>query len=130
MPDSYFRASEVPEIVGISNLSGPSSRTYRVGGAATGPAVKWEAFPGQGHSIVSFCTWDREQLLAKIAGSFSVVPINILSADIFSRGDNVVLDIFRVCDTKDRAVTDKRDFELVEELCGAHWKTRTSTLRR
>jgi [protein-PII] uridylyltransferase len=115
MPDSYFRASEVSEIVGHLKLIRSFLQNVSSGGEQPlAPAVKWEAFPGQGHSIVSFCTWDREQLLAKIAGSFSVVPINILSADIFSRGDNVVLDIFRVCDTKDRAVTDKRDFELVE----------------
>src|ERR1700730_4248828 len=116
MPDGYFRASEVPEIVGHLKLIRSFLQNVSSGGEQPlAPAVKWEAFPGQGHSIVSFCTWDREQLLAKIAGSFSVVPINILSADIFSRGDNVVLDIFRVCDTKDRAVTDKRDFELVEK---------------
>ena len=116
MPDSYFRASEVPEIVGHLKLIRFFLQNVSSGGEQPlAPAVKWEAFPGQGHSIVSFCTWDREQLLAKIAGSFSVVPINILSADIFPRGDNVVLDIFRVCDTKDRAVTNKRDFELVEK---------------
>src|SRR4029077_15281223 len=116
MPDSYFRASDVPEIVGHLKLIRSFLQNVVSGGEQPlAPAVKWEAFPGQGHSIVSFCTWDREQLLAKIAGSFSVVPINILSADIFPRGDNVVLDIFRVCDTKDRAVTDQRDFELVEK---------------
>ena len=116
MPDSYFRASEVPQIVGHLKLIRSFLQNVSSGGEQPlAPAVKWEAFPGQGHSIVSFCTWDREQLLAKIAGSFSVVPINILSADIFPRGDNVVLDIFRVCDTKDRAVTNKRDFELVEK---------------
>src|ERR1700736_3744658 len=116
MPDNYFRASDVPEIVKHVRLVPDVLQNVSSGGEQPlAPAVKWEAFPGQGHSIVSFCTWDREQLLAKIAGSFSVVPINILSADIFSRGDNVVLDIFRVCDTKDRAVTDKRDFELVEK---------------
>src|SRR5262249_7966143 len=69
------------------------------------PAIKWEAFPDQGHSIVSFCSWDRQQLLARIAGSFSVVPINILSADTYARGDNLVLDVFRVCNTESRAVT-------------------------
>src|SRR5205085_8737425 len=58
--------------------------------------------------------WDGQELLAKIAGSFAVVPINILSADIYTRGDNVVLDIFRVCDMKFRAVTDKREHALVE----------------
>jgi [protein-PII] uridylyltransferase len=48
------------------------------------------------------------------------VPINILSADIFSRGDNAVLGVFRVCDTKAHAVTNSRDFERVEQtLCRA-----------
>ena len=120
MSDNYFRAFNVPEIVGHlelfrSFLENVSSR----GEQPLAPAINWQAFPEQGHSIVSFCTWDREQLLAKIAGSFSVVPINILSADIFPRGDNVVLDIFRVCDTKARAVTDKVDFELVEKTLHA-----------
>ena len=120
MSDNYFRAFNVPEIVGHlelfrSFLENVSSR----GEQPLTPAINWQAFPEQDHSIVSFCTWDREQLLAKIAGSFSVVPINILSADIFPRGDNVVLDIFRVCDTKARAVTDKVDFELVEKTLHA-----------
>ena len=120
MSDNYFRAFNVPEIVGHlelfrSFLENVSSR----GEQPLAPAINWQAFPEQDHSIVSFCTWDREQLLAKIAGSFSVVPINILSADIFPRGDNVVLDIFRVCDTKARAVTDKLDFELVEKTLHA-----------
>ena len=75
----------------------------------------WKPFIEQGHSLVSFWTWERGQLLAKIAGSFSVVPINILSADIFPRGDNVVLGVFRVCSTKAHAVTDPCEFELVEQ---------------
>src|SRR5207302_554643 len=58
---------------------------------------------------------ERERLLAKIAGSFAVVALNILSADVFSRGDNLVLAIFRVCDTNARPVTNPRDFELVEQ---------------
>jgi [protein-PII] uridylyltransferase len=53
--------------------------------------------------------------LAKVAGSFSVVPLNILSADIFPRGDNVLLSVFRVCDTKARPVTHQRDLTLVEQ---------------
>jgi [protein-PII] uridylyltransferase len=115
MPDNYFRASEVSDIVKdlkilrrfVENAIGPGDR-------ALVPATHWEAFPEQGHSIVSFCTWDRNQVLAKIAGSFSVVPLNILSADIFTRGDNVVLDVFRVCDPKGHAVTDSSDIAAVE----------------
>jgi [protein-PII] uridylyltransferase len=115
MPDSYFRASSVPEIVThlklfrsfLENVSATSDRPLT-------PAVSWESFPKQGHTNFSICTWDRPHLLAKIAGSFSVVPINILSADIFPRGDQTVLDIFHVCDTKAHAVTDPKDLALVE----------------
>jgi [protein-PII] uridylyltransferase len=90
-----------------------------IGDRPLAPAISWEAFPKQGHTIFSICTWDRLHLLAKIAGSFSVVPINILSADIFPRADHVVLDVFRVCDTKGRAITDSNDLALVEKTLGA-----------
>jgi [protein-PII] uridylyltransferase len=126
MPDNYFRGRDVPEIVEHLKLfrsfveqvaSSPQdgfAATNR-GGRPLAPAVKWKALPEQGHSVVSFCTWERERLLAKIAGSFSVVPINILSADVFPRGDNVVLSVFRVCDTKAGAIADPHAFELVEQ---------------
>jgi [protein-PII] uridylyltransferase len=65
--------------------------------------------------VITFCTWERERLLAKIAGSFSVVPLNILSADVFPRGDNTVVGVFRVCDAKAQPVSDPRDFALVEQ---------------
>jgi [protein-PII] uridylyltransferase len=116
MPDNYFRAHEVPEIVDhlklfrkfLENLTGKNPRPF-------GPAISWEPCPAKGHTLVSFFTWDREQLLAKIAGSFAVVPLNILSVDTFTRGDHTVLNIFHVCDTKGKAVTDQRDFDLVEK---------------
>jgi [protein-PII] uridylyltransferase len=116
MPDNYFRGNDVPEIVGHLKLF--RSFIEHVSSQGEHPlasAVKWKSLPEQGHSVVSFCTWERERLLAKISGSFSVVPVNILSADIFPRGDNVVLSVFRVCDTKAGAVTDPRAFEMVDQ---------------
>ena len=115
MPDNYFRAFDVPEIVKhlrlfrsfFENSSADQDDALR-------PAVEWDSVSQLGHSVVSFCTWDRPNLLAKIAGSFSVVPLNILSADIFPRGDQAVLGIFRVCDLKERSVTEKRDRDRVE----------------
>jgi len=115
MPDNYFRASDVAEIVQHLNLfrsffENTSTQLDR----PLMPAVNWEAFPQFGHSIASFCTWDRLHLLAKIAGSFSVVPLNILSADIFPREDHAILAVFRVCDTKGQAVTEGQDRAQVE----------------
>jgi [protein-PII] uridylyltransferase len=116
MPDHYFRASGLADIVEhlklfrsfLENVSGS-------GEFPLSPAINWKIVPEQGHSVVTFCTWERERLLAKIAGSFAVVPLNILSADVFSRGDNLVLAVFRVCDTNARPVTNPRDVELVEQ---------------
>jgi [protein-PII] uridylyltransferase len=116
MPDNYFRAFPVREIAAHALLFRRFlENLYIRGESPLVPAVSWEAAPAQGHSVVSFCTWDRAQLLAKIAGSFAVVPLNILSADIYTRGDNLVLDIFRVADLGSRAVTDDRDRTLMEE---------------
>jgi [protein-PII] uridylyltransferase len=115
MPDNYFRAFEVEEIAGHARLFRKFlARSYLSGTNPLAPAISWRPFAQEGHSTVSFCTWDGQQLLAKIAGSFSVVPLNILSADIYTRGDNVVLDIFRVCDLKARAVTNEKEIALVE----------------
>jgi len=41
--------------------------------------------------------------------------LNILSADVFTRGDSLVLDIFRVCNTNFEAVTDEKLPALVEK---------------
>src|SRR6059036_1160471 len=116
MPDNYFRASDLPEIIEHLKLFRSFlENVSSVEDFPLAPAIQWKAVPEQGHSIVIFCTWERERLLAKVAGSFSVVPLNILSADIFPRGDNVVLCVFRVCDTKAQPVTHQRDFTLVEQ---------------
>jgi [protein-PII] uridylyltransferase len=77
------------------------------------PAIDWQNFEQQGHSLLSVAMWDVPQLLAKLAGSLAVVPLNILSADIYTRGDNLVLDVLRVCDLRRRAVADARDHSLV-----------------
>jgi [protein-PII] uridylyltransferase len=57
--------------------------------------------------------------MAKIAGSFATASINILSADAYTRVDNLMLGIFRVCDTSFRPVNDERDLQQVESILQA-----------
>src|SRR5256885_5224316 len=65
MPDNYFRGSDLPKIVEhlklfrafLENVSGQGEHPLA-------PAVTWKALPGQGHSLVNFCTGERERVLA------------------------------------------------------------------
>jgi len=117
MPERYFRSSEPGEIVGHLRLFRSFFESAYGGdnGSSLQPAIRWNPRPDQGHSEVWICTWNRKNLLAKLAGSFTMVPLNILSADIFTRDDNLVLDIFRVCNTNFEAVDDKNEIAMVEK---------------
>ncbi|MGB8805507.1 MAG: [protein-PII] uridylyltransferase, partial [Chthoniobacterales bacterium] len=114
MPDNYFRAFKVADIVAHVELFRRFYDATCFGETPLAPVFSWEPVPEQGHTVVTICSWDRQQLLAKIAGSISLVPLNILSADIYTRGDNVALDVFRVSDLRGRAVTNEREMALVE----------------
>lgn len=80
------------------------------------PVVRWRHFPDRGFSEVVVCTWDRLGLLAKIAGSFAAVGLNIVRADVYTRADNVVLDVFQVCDEHVQYVQDISRLKQMEQL--------------
>lgn len=114
MPEIYFQTNSSARIISHLRLFRSFLETCLQGQNVLAPAFKWDALPDKGHSEVAVITWDRKQLFAKIAGSFAVEGVNILSADIYTRGDDLVLDLFRVCDTRYQAVTDTKVMERVE----------------
>jgi [protein-PII] uridylyltransferase len=80
------------------------------------PVVDWQSFPTQSYSQVSICSWDRLGLFSKICGSFASAELNVLRANIYTRGDHVVLDMFDVCDKNLAAVTDQRAIQTAEGM--------------
>ena len=103
----------LPHICGCSESF--STNLYHQSQTFNGSRDQVGSVSEQGHSIGRFALGIGSELLAKIAGSFSTIPINILSADIYSRGDHLVLDVFRVCDGRSKAVTDPQAMAEVEE---------------
>jgi [protein-PII] uridylyltransferase len=80
------------------------------------PVVNWHNEPDRGYNAVKIGTWDRAGLFSKIAGSFSAIGLNILSAQIFTRGDGIVLDTFFATDGRTGALADRQQRDDFEKL--------------
>ena len=117
MPERYFQSTHVNDIIGHIRLVRTwLEARYNDPAAALSAAIRWQDKPDQGHSEVWICTWDRVALMAKIAGSFATALVNILSADAYTRDDDIMLGVFRVCDPNFRPVTDESERHQVESV--------------
>lgn len=80
------------------------------------PVLNWIDVPEGGYTQLELCGWDRNLLLAKIAGTLAANRINVLSADIFTRNDGLVLDVLRICTMNFEPVASPRTRERVEKM--------------
>jgi [protein-PII] uridylyltransferase len=61
--------------------------------------IKWIDQPEKGYTELVLASRDKALLLEKICCALASEQINILSADLFTREDGIVVNIFRVCTT-------------------------------
>ena len=80
------------------------------------PVFGWEARDDEGYTLLEVACWNRHGLLATIAGALASRNLNILSADVFTREDDLVLDIFRVCTTNFNPIKSKAEIGRLEKL--------------
>src|SRR5437867_389257 len=105
MPAHYWQRVNWDDLTwGLKTIHGFLSLVAAPNAPATTPFMDWRHVGQSGQTRIMLCTWDRHGLLAKAAGVFSAVHLNILEADVFTRADNVVLDVFRVADSERRGV--------------------------
>ncbi len=111
MPERYFQAFSAGAVAEHLLLMGSYLAQFESDqpAPALAPAIAWRARPESGHSEVWIWTWDRNDLLPKIAGSFAAAGLNILGADLYPRGDHLAFHLFRVCGPGFRVVEDERD---------------------
>ncbi len=99
MPPRYWEhVSESDLRWGLATVHGFLQTVAAPNTPSTKPFVDWREMPQSICARVMLCTWDRHGLLAKAAAAFSAVRLNILEAEVFTRADNVVLDLFSVAE--------------------------------
>ena len=68
--------------------------------------IKWIDHTESGSTEIVLACRDKPLLLEKICCALASEQINILSADLFTRTDGIVVNIFRVCTTNFEPVSD------------------------
>jgi len=99
MPAYYWERVNLADLVwGLETIHGFLRLVAAPNVPATTPFVSWRQMPQARRTRIMLCTWDRHGLLAKAAAALSAVRLNIIQADVFTRADHVVLDVFSVMD--------------------------------
>jgi [protein-PII] uridylyltransferase len=88
MPDRYFRLTDPKQIVEEFKM------TKQLNSQSL--AANWRSLPENHCTELTVCAGDRAGLFAQIAGTLTANGVNILSADLYTREDGVVLDTFKV----------------------------------
>ena len=117
LPSRYFLVHNAAEIVEDIELAHRFMEQQVAGDdEALAPATRWHHFRDRGYSEVRVCTWDRAGLFSKIAGALSAVGLNILSAQIFTRTDGIVLDVFSVTNGRTGSLAEPEQAEKFDHL--------------
>jgi len=56
--------------------------------------IRWRLCPERSCTELSVCTFDQRGLFARVAGTLTAHGANILSADVYTRRDGIVIDTF------------------------------------
>jgi [protein-PII] uridylyltransferase len=117
LPARYFQIHLAREIIEDLELAHRFIRQQVLAEDGTlSPLIAWQNEPDRGYNLVKVSTWDRAGLFGKIAGSFSAAGLNILSAQIFTRSDGIVLDTFFVNDARTGSLATREQHEKFDQL--------------
>lgn len=117
MPARYFRHRGSASIARHVKLFHKFFKlVHRTTNESLIPILHWETRSDEGYSLLEAVGWNRHQLLAKVAGALAARNLNILSADFFTRSDDLVLNIFRICTPTFNPVKSPREIERIEKL--------------
>lgn len=116
MPAPYFRFREPRNIsLHIKSVHTFLKRARASHDGAFVCDMTWIARDDRSHTELLVTAWNRPLFLEKVCCALAAHEINIISADVYTRTDGIVCDLFQVC-TMDRGpVTSERDQKRVLE---------------
>jgi len=79
-------------------------------------ATEWMPHPYAGYTELNLATRDLPGRFAQIAGSLAANGLSILSAQLNTRDDGIVIDTFQVSDSDGQAIIDAEDWGRVDRI--------------
>ncbi|NWK56034.1 [protein-PII] uridylyltransferase [Verrucomicrobiaceae bacterium N1E253] len=115
MPNAYFRFREPRNIsIHIKSVYQFFKRNAKSNGAFECD-MRWIDRSDRSHTELVVTAWNRPLFLEKVCCALASQEINIIGADVYTRLDGVVCDIFQVCTVDHEPVTLERDQKRVLE---------------
>ena len=116
MPRTYFRFRDPRNI----SLHIKSVQTFLKRDAAAPDSsfecdMSWIDRDDRSHTELLVTAWNRPLFLEKVCCALASNEINIISADVYTRTDGVVCDIFQICTVDYEPVTSQRNRKRVLE---------------
>ena len=109
MPTTYFRFREPRNIsIHIKSVSKFFKRNH-TSEEAFECDMSWIKRDDRSHTELVVTAWNRPLFLEKVCCALASHEINIIGADVYTRRDGVVCDIFQVCTMDHEPVTSERD---------------------
>jgi [protein-PII] uridylyltransferase len=111
MPERYLRAVSPEDIASHMRLIRRLSDGLLV--------ADWRTLDGKHCSELTVATTDSAGLFARLAGTLSANGVNILSADLYTRQDGVVVDALRICEVSSLHPIRERHWARIEQKLAA-----------
>ncbi len=112
LPDKYLRTARAAEVAAHLRLVARLAQQPLV--------VEWGERPDGGQTQLTVCTQDAPGIFARLAGTLTAHSLNILSVDVFTREDGVVLDTFTLGDARaPRPVAPEQRRQIETDLASA-----------
>ncbi|SHJ83184.1 UTP--GlnB (protein PII) uridylyltransferase, GlnD [Rubritalea squalenifaciens DSM 18772] len=78
--------------------------------------LRWISREDRAYTELIVTTWNKSYLIEKVSCALAANEINIIAADVYTRTDNIVCDIFHVCTVDHKPVTDSKTKKKVKEV--------------